>query len=144
MLKNPKQMTLKETPFALLFFILPLSLWAQGATTEQLQETANDTVILSTKDKHNALLDAYINYNKARGDYRIQIISGPLDKVQETLDNLEESFKNLEHSIDFESPSFRLRIGSFKTRLEAERNLITIRKKYPAAVLLKPQLKQQQ
>jgi hypothetical protein len=29
-------------------------------------------------------------------------------------------------------------VGAFKNRLEAEKNLIAIRKKYPSAVLLKP------
>ena len=137
-------MSLKKTSYTLVFCTLPLGLWAQQKTSESLNEPIKDSIVLSTKEKHAALLEAYINFNKARGDYRIQIISGPLEMVNETLENLEESFKDWPHSIDFESPSFRLRIGNFKTRLEAERNLIAVRKKYPAAVLLKPQLKKQQ
>ena len=137
-------MSLKKTSYTLMFYILPLGLWAQQKTSENLNEPVKDSIVLSTKEKHAALLEAYINFNKARGDYRIQIISGPLEMVNETLENLEESFKDWPHSIDFESPSFRLRVGCFKTRLEAERNLIAVRKKYPAAVLLKPQLKKKQ
>ncbi len=137
-------MSLKKTSYTLVFCTLPLGLWAQQKTSENLNEPIKDSIVLSTKEKHAALLEAYINFNKARGDYRIQIISGPLEMVNETLENLEESFKDWPHSIDFESPSFRLRVGHFKTRLEAERNLIAVRKKYPAAVLLKPQLKKQQ
>ena len=99
-----------------------------------------DSLILNTQEQHQALLAAYIDYNKARGNYRIQIISGSLESVNETLKTLDTDFSEWPHSIDFESPSFRLRLGNFKTRLEAEKNLIAVRKKYPAAVLLKPQL----
>lgn len=103
-------------------------------------EMKQDSVILTTQEKHAALLEAYINYNKARGDYRIQIMSGSLERANQALENLDEAYADWPHSIDYVPSSFRLRIGNFKTRLEAERMLIAVRKKYPAAVLLKPQL----
>jgi len=95
------------------FYILPFLFFSTGFSSAQEQpiKIEKDSVVLSTSEKHTALLE-----------------------------NLDESFAEWPKSIDFESPSFRLRIGSFKTRLTAERNLIAVRKKYPAAVLLKPQL----
>jgi len=124
------------------FFILPFLVLYTGFSLAQ--ETSikveKDSIILTDSEKHKALLEAFISYQKGRGDYRIQIYSGPLDKTEELLKNLDESFSEWPRSIDFESPSFRLRIGTFKTRLEAEKNLIAVRKKYPAAVLLKPQI----
>ena len=124
------------------FFILPFLVLYTGFSSAQ--ETSikveKDSIILTDSEKHTALLEAFISYQKGRGDYRIQIYSGPLDKTEELLKNLDESFSKWPRSIDFESPSFRLRIGTFKTRLEAEKNLIAVRKRYPAAVLLKPQI----
>jgi len=124
------------------FFILPFLVLYTGFSLAQ--ETSikveKDSIILTDSEKHTALLEAFISYQKGRGDYRIQIYSGPLDKTEELLKNLDESFSEWPKSIDFESPSFRLRIGTFKTRLEAEKNLIAVRKRYPAAVLLKPQI----
>jgi hypothetical protein len=123
-------------------FILPFLVLYTGFSLAQ--ETSikveKDSIILTDSEKHKALLEAFISYQKGRGDYRIQIYSGPLDKTEELLKNLDESFSEWPRSIDFESPSFRLRIGTFKTRLEAEKNLIAVRKRYPAAVLLKPQI----
>ncbi|MDB4767289.1 SPOR domain-containing protein [Flavobacteriaceae bacterium] len=123
-------------------FILPFLVLYTGFSLAQ--ETSikveKDSIILTDSEKHTALLEAFISYQKGRGDYRIQIYSGPLDKTEELLKNLDESFSEWPRSIDFESPSFRLRIGTFKTRLEAEKNLIAVRKRYPAAVLLKPQI----
>jgi hypothetical protein len=123
-------------------YILPLlALFTGLSTAQEISITVEkDSVILTDSEKHAALLEAFISYQKGRGDYRIQIYSGPLEQTEELLKNLDESFLEWPRSIDFESPSFRLRIGTFKTRLEAERNLIAVRKKYPAAVLLKPQI----
>jgi hypothetical protein len=123
-------------------YILPLlALFTGLSTAQEISITVEkDSVILTDSEKHAALLEAFISYQKGRGDYRIQIYSGPLEQTEELLKNLDESFSEWPRSIDFESPSFRLRIGTFKTRLEAERNLIAVRKKYPAAVLLKPQI----
>ena len=38
--------------------------------------------------------------------------------------------------LTFESPNYKVRIGSFRTRLEAEKNLIEIKKSYPAAFVV--------
>ena len=124
------------------FYILPFLVLFTGfsAAQETSLTVEKDSIVLTDSEKHAALLEAFISYQKGRGDYRIQIYSGPLDQTEELLENLDESFSEWPRSIDFESPSFRLRIGTFKTRLEAERNLIAVRKKYPAAVLLKPQI----
>ncbi|MDA8568681.1 SPOR domain-containing protein [Flavobacteriaceae bacterium] len=124
------------------FYILPFLVFFTGfsAAQETSLTVEKDSIVLTDIEKHSALLEAFISYQKGRGDYRIQIYSGPLDQTEELLKNLDESFSEWPRSIDFESPSFRLRIGTFKTRLEAERNLIAVRKKYPAAVLLKPQI----
>jgi hypothetical protein len=112
---------------------------ALSKAQETISDVIRDSLVLNTKEKHTELLEAYINYNKAKGDYRIQIVSGSLATANETLKNLDKLFSGWPNSIDFESPSFRLRIGNFKTRLEAERMLIAVRKKYKNAVLLKPQ-----
>jgi len=127
-----------------IFFTFLFCTLALSQAQETISVIIKDSVVLNTKEKHAALLEAYISYNKAKGDYRIQIVSGSLATANETLKNLDRSFSGWPNSIDFESPSFRLRIGNFKTRLEAERMLIDVRKKYKNAVLLKPQLVQNQ
>lgn len=129
---------MKNNPFYILPFLI---LYAGFSLAQEISiKVEKDSLILTDSEKHTALLEAFISYQKGRGDYRIQIYSGPLDQTEELLKNLDESFSEWPRSIDFESPSFRLRIGTFKTRLEAEKNLIAVRKKYPAAVLLKPQI----
>ena len=66
------------------FYILPFLLFFTGFSSAQEKpiKIEKDSVVLSTSEKHTALLEAYINYQKARGDYRIQIYSGPLDQTE--------------------------------------------------------------
>jgi len=100
-----------------------------------------DSLTLETLDetqKIELLLGAYKNYQFNLSDYRIQLFSGGLSQAQEIEKEAIELFKDWPTSIDFISPSYRVRVGAFKNRLEAEKNLIAIRKKYPSAVLLKP------
>jgi len=47
-------------------------------------------------------------------------------------------FPNLSSRVDFDSPTYRVKVGKFKTKLEGERKLKEVRRKYPAAMLLKP------
>jgi sporulation domain protein len=45
-------------------------------------------------------------------------------------------YKQYPALLTFESPNYKVRIGSFRTRLEAEKNLIEIKKSYPAAFVV--------
>ncbi len=100
-----------------------------------------DSLALTEMDetqKISLLLDAYKDYQFKVSDYRIQIFSGGLNQAQEIEKEAIEAFADWPVSLDFISPSYRVRVGAFKTRLEAEKNLIALRKKYPASILLKP------
>jgi hypothetical protein len=69
---------------------------------------------------------------------RIQIFNGELDKCKKEIENFKTKFFDLDGAIEFYHPAYKVLIGNFKTKLEAERNLILIRKKYPNAFLVKP------
>jgi hypothetical protein len=47
-------------------------------------------------------------------------------------------FPNLSSRVDFDSPTYRVKVGKFKNKLEAERKFREVRRKYPNAMLLKP------
>ena len=46
--------------------------------------------------------------------------------------------KNFDATIVFSTPAYKVWVGNFKTRIEAERNLNNLKKKYPNAILIKP------
>jgi len=84
------------------------------------------------------LLDIYKSANASHEYYRIQVGFGSFSKAQRIKENVEIDFPDLFSKIDFDSPTYRVRVGRFKTKLEAERKFREVRTKYPDAMLLKP------
>lgn len=80
-----------------------------------------------------------INISNAVNDrYKIQIFSGESEKAKNTLNNFRREFKNIDGTIVFFTPNYKVWVGNFKTRIEAERNLIEIRKSYKNVHLIRP------
>jgi hypothetical protein len=70
--------------------------------------------------------------------YNIQIFNGDNETAKKTLTSFKKDFKNFDATIVFSTPSYKVLAGNFKTRIEAERNLILIRKTHKNAVIIKP------
>ncbi|NNG11175.1 MAG: SPOR domain-containing protein [Arenibacter sp.] len=90
-------------------------------------------------EKIGELLSIYKKVNANSNHYRIQVGFGSFQEAEKLKADVDQDFPNWPSKIDFESPSYRVRVGQFKTQLEGERNLIEVRKKYPSAMLLKPE-----
>ena len=84
------------------------------------------------------LLDIYKTYNERSEYYRIQVGFGSYAKAQRIKSEVEIDFPSMASKIDFDSPTYRVRLGRFKNKLEAERKFKEVREKYPDAMLLKP------
>ena len=95
-------------------------------------------VNLQQDDKIADLLDIYKSSNESHEYYRIQVGFGSYTKAQSIKENVDIDFPGLSSKIDFDSPTYRVRLGRFKTKLEAERKFKEVRIKYPDAMLLKP------
>ncbi|NHF58386.1 SPOR domain-containing protein [Flavobacteriaceae bacterium TP-CH-4] len=89
-------------------------------------------------DKITELLEVYKSVISDADYYRIQVGFGSYDKAQRIKSEVEQDFPLMPSKIDFDSPTYRVRLGRFKTRIEAERKFIEVRQKYPDAMLLKP------
>ena len=96
------------------------------------------TINIDQDEKIEDLLAVYKSYNETTEYYRIQVGFGSHAKAQQIKSNVEVDFPGMYSKIDFDSPTYRVRLGRFKTKLEGERKLKEVRKKYPAAMLLKP------
>lgn len=71
-------------------------------------------------------------------NYKIQIFYGENGEARKTLSDFKRDFKYLDGTIIFQSPTYKVWIGNFKTKIEAEKNLTEVKKKYPYALLIKP------
>ena len=107
------------------------------------QVSAQDAQVNIQQDpKINELVKLYTNVHANTGFYQIQVGFGNYKKAQDLLDQVEIDFPTWYSKIEFESPTYRVRLGRFKTKLEAERKYLEVRKKYPDAMLLKPKEKE--
>ena len=90
------------------------------------------------------LLQLHIAYNTAfpvMPGYRIQLFmeSGntALEKAEKIIEKFQEKYKVVPAYITFGEPYYRVRIGDFRTRLEAIKFLDQIQKHYPQAWVVK-------
>ena len=90
-------------------------------------------------EKIEELLELYKSALNTTAYYRIQVGFGSHSQAQRIKANVEQDFPNLTSKIDFDSPTYRVRVGRFKTKMEAERKFNEVRAKYPNAMLLKPE-----
>ena len=71
--------------------------------------------------------------------YKIQIFSGESEKAKKTVIQFKQEFKEIDATIVFNTPNYKVWVGNFKSRMEAERNFDEIKKKYKNTLLIKPQ-----
>lgn len=70
--------------------------------------------------------------------YKIQIFNGDSENSKKTLMDFKKENKEMDATIVFSTPMYKVWVGNFKTRIEAEKNLNSLKKKYPNAFLIKP------
>ena len=87
--------------------------------------------LLTEKRKSNPNL----SYNDR---YKIQIFNGVSETAKKTLSEFRQEYKNLDGTIIFNTPNYKVWIGNFRTRIEAERYLVDIKKNYKSVFLIKP------
>ncbi|WP_343613708.1 SPOR domain-containing protein [Flavobacterium sp.] len=101
----------------------------------------DQNLTLNQDPKFEQLLNDKRKFNTAistNDSYRIQIFSGKSDEAKKTLSDFKREYANIDGTIIFNTPNYKVIVGNFKSRIEAERNLIDIRKKYRNVFLLKP------
>ena len=75
---------------------------------------------------------------KANADYyTIQVGFGTYDTAEQLRDEVAVEFPEYEPKIVFDSPTYRVHVGKFSSRLEAEKKFQEVRRKFPSALLLK-------
>lgn len=70
--------------------------------------------------------------------YKIQIFYGTSEEAKKTLSVFKKDFRQLDGTIIYSNPNYKVWVGTFKTRIDAEKNYKEILKKYPTALLIRP------
>ena len=70
--------------------------------------------------------------------YKIQIFNGSSENAKKILSEFKQEFATIEGTIIFNTPNYKVWVGNFRTRIEAERNLVAIKDRYKNVLLIKP------
>ncbi len=106
------------------------------------QETAKITIDSSPEIKK--LIENKIAYNKAhqtQKGYRIQLFYGSEGGAISTRANFISLFPDTATYIDYEAPDWKVKVGNFKTRLEADKALEEIKLAFGNAFVLKEKIR---
>ncbi|MFY7811473.1 MAG: SPOR domain-containing protein [Flavobacterium sp.] len=119
-----------KNKFILIFLFSTFFIFSQDISVEK--DVKFDYIVQEKKK--------LINDNLTSDRIRIQIFNGTLDEAKKEIEIFKKTFNDLEGAIEFSHPTYKVLIGNFKTRLEAERNLLLIKKKYINAFIVKPRI----
>lgn len=100
------------------------------------------SVGVSGSDQILNLIDFYSVYTNEKPQiqgYRIEIFSesgsGSRNKARKVQSKFEENFTDIPGYVKWQYPNFEVRVGDFRTKLEAEKNLAAIKEVFPFAYI---------
>jgi hypothetical protein len=132
-------MRIKEIITVIVTVLLTISVQAQYA------HSSNG--VIHADPRIAELVDLHITYSEEFpliDGYRIQLEmssgNAALDKLNEIKTEFEEKYPETKTYIIFREPYYRLRIGDFRTRLEAVEFLDRIKRDYPHAWVIKDKI----
>ncbi len=129
---------LKSLTKILFFFVLIMALSSVKLAAQQGEVTVN-------QDRQiDKLLELKKEMNRTESNYKIQIYNGNRTDAQKARSEFRRSFLDLPTSMQYETPNYKIWIGNFKNRLEADRTLVKVKKKFANAFIFTPKIEKKQ
>ena len=70
--------------------------------------------------------------------YTIQLYYGELSIANDIIKEYRNNFDSWPASIEYETPNYKVWVGNFNSRLEADHARLEIKETFPSAFILKP------
>ncbi|WP_275315398.1 SPOR domain-containing protein [Tenacibaculum bernardetii] len=84
-----------------------------------------------------ALINKKRQYNKHNGTgYRIQLYNGLETRAKSLEKRFQIKYPNIQTMLKYEEPEWKVQVGNYKTRLEADRSLNEIREQFNGAIVI--------
>jgi len=90
------------------------------------------------------ILEIKKELNKNEGKIVIQVFSGPRFEAENILKKIKIDFPDMSPVMIYETPNYKIWTKALKSKLEADRELIKIRKKYNQAFYFKTKPKKEE
>ena len=117
------------------YWFLTLAIIVFSATFLNAQD---GTVTVNQSEEVAALLDLKKDVNKKAKNYKIQIYSGSRSGAENAQSKFNQSFYGWSISMEYETPNYKIWVGNYATRLEADKALVRVKKTFPNAFIFKP------
>ena len=111
---------------ALFLLSLPLKAQTTGVVTINTNPRVNE--IIAKKKEYNK--------NKKIKGFKIQVFNGTEHGAYQIRDKFEALFPDVDVKIQFASPEWKVHVGNYFTRLDADRELLKIKEEFSNAVVL--------
>lgn len=108
----------------------------------QMSFSQNGSVVIHESPKIKKLVTIKKSLekdNKLSQGYTIQLYYGNKNEAYLVLKKYRNTYGSWPASIEYETPNYKVWVGDFNTRFEADRALLEIKKSFPAAFILKPE-----
>lgn len=100
---------------------------------------AQEGVVTVNQDRQiTELIKLKKEVNRTEFNYKIQIYNGNRSGAENARLEFRKSFSDWSTNIKYETPNYKIWVGNFKTRLEADRALLKVKKKFGNAFIFKP------
>ena len=90
-------------------------------------------------DKIEDLISQKRNYNQQNKNtvvFKIQLYNGTESEAYKIRSNFRSAFPEFKTTIIYKQPEWKTQVGNFETKLEADRVLLLIKKKFSGAIVL--------
>lgn len=111
--------------------ILSLCLYSFTQAQSTVSQDSRIPELLNLKTK-------LTNENKLTDRYKIQLFSGGREGAYTSLKEYEMGKNSWSPSIEYQTPNYKVWIGNFRNKLEADRALLEIKKEFNNAFIFKP------
>lgn len=125
--------------------IVVVSIHAQQAhnNVEIIQDPSIDTILSKHVEINEALLEGEDNY--AIDGFRVQIFEESGNKssthAREAMAEFSEKYPDIPVYLTWQAPNFKVRVGDFSSRMQAEGFLKKIQRDYPIAWVIRDKIK---
>ncbi len=132
-------MKVKFQVFFLIFSAFSIVSQAQKDTNSSFSDqNTTATVNINANSNIEKLVKTKFSENN-KDNFKIQLYYGSLNKAHSVLSNFNTKFTDWTGKIEYETPNYKVWVGNFQTRLEADRALMKISKSFPHAFIFKPE-----
>lgn len=105
-----------------------------------LAQNAEVTIVEDPKIPQLLALKSQMTKNNELADrYKIQIMGfGNLNDANDIIDTYKKEFDKWPANVAYQSPNYKVWVGHFSNRLEADRALLEVKKEFPNAFVFEP------